>query len=799
MQLMTLKQAFCLGASLLSLFVATRVGHACASYDISVSVLSVQDAFLNTELKRSLYTPIEEYYVYRSEYTANLLCYSARLGSSTEESYDDHYYEPYDPENRTENDPSSPFQDWKQYLNKAKLSQYTDALYETIKGIAADKEDESTWFNVSGKEYVPSDHPLAIYLKKNPRLLNYILKMREINRILSEEGISDPWYAGEYMWEHSDGSTGPTSEKLIKLIKQLKPLRGTDFIGQRYAYQYMLINNYYQNSEQVIATYNNYFRNAAPSNLKRWAGGLFGAHVQSAEGVALLADVYFNAGYRIRWAKDHFYVNDIEKTLQVLKSPKDQVQVYGLYLLKKDGPLTRKELKKLASLSGNDQIQLLIAARELSKLEQLRGPRYNYSDYTIWSDGYPLIYEANFGYSDESKSYKADPIINDWVNGLVALSNEIKPSSQKAKTAWELYKATLMIHLGNVSAGKVILAKVLADKTLDEYQQAQAMVMMLIAEVAQGPKPNFEHFKDLTEKLMKIADNSPTVAVSLRGATLTCRDILFKKNDPVHAIMVDILPYVIQDEQIKNVAQDNKYWSATGYTTNLRTCQRKTIIELSEAEAEALKSVIEHRNGYLGSYISKASPQTMAYLNERLSMFALAKGQVDQAVKLLGSIDESYWKQWPFTQYLDENPLTLELNEHGSFPSKSKQPYNKYRIALELQALIKASEAKHHKDARLLVMIGNMYENMSYFGNSWLMMNSKQQSSVINLKHLPEDESELLFHTPQADLWYRSAEKLIGPVFSEKWLKLKTDDGTPLFKGRCDHRSDYIIKEASYL
>ncbi|WP_305953177.1 hypothetical protein [Emticicia oligotrophica] len=144
-----------------------------------------------------------------------------------------------------------------------------------------------------------------------------------------------------------------------------------------------------------------------------------------------------------------------------------------------------------------------------------------------------------------------------------------------------------------------------------------------------------------------------------------------------------------------------------------------------EIEAKTSSKVIN----YVIDYFKKKSPnnfdqklQAMAgfnneYLYTVLGRRALAEHQYAQAAEAWKNVSPQTWQAEPFQTYLDVNPFSL----NGLGDSNAKQRTTPVAFAkrmAELESKIK----QNPNDFESLILLGCGSYNMSYYGNSWILL-----------------------------------------------------------------------------
>lgn len=117
-----------------------------------------------------------------------------------------------------------------------------------------------------------------------------------------------------------------------------------------------------------------------------------------------------------------------------------------------------------------------------------------------------------------------------------------------------------------------------------------------------------------------------------------------------------------------------------------------------------------------------------AVLLDYKAMQLLRGGEWDEAAATWRQVPESYWSQWPFTMFADDDPFVVDLKDPHNYEKKDRkhhpkgwQGYNKLKIMERMIAL--RDEAAHDPKKRALnhLLLGHAWYNMSWHGKYWIM------------------------------------------------------------------------------
>ncbi|MDX9749626.1 MAG: hypothetical protein RBT71_00905 [Flavobacteriales bacterium] len=110
------------------------------------------------------------------------------------------------------------------------------------------------------------------------------------------------------------------------------------------------------------------------------------------------------------------------------------------------------------------------------------------------------------------------------------------------------------------------------------------------------------------------------------------------------------------------------------------------------------------------------------------AMALLREGFWEEAATAWREIPDTYWRQWPFTMFADDDPFVVDLKDPHNYGKKDRADhapgwagYTKRSIMERMIALRDEAERDPKKRALNHLLLGHVWYNMSWHGKYWIM------------------------------------------------------------------------------
>lgn len=188
----------------------------------------------------------------------------------------------------------------------------------------------------------------------------------------------------------------------------------------------------------------------------------------------------------------------------------------------------------------------------------------------------------------------------------------------------------------------------------------------------------------------------------------------------------------------------------------------------SEATLDSTIAFFEQRNpSPEDAELMRISGLDLNYLYLVKGRRSLARFDFAKAAAAWRPVADSFWQDEPFRTYLAANPFSDRiLDTHAPAPEDTAR-YTPYAFALRMQQLAEAAHTRPGEAARDYYLLGCGAYQMSYFGNSWLLVKRSWGSS--DLEYGRDTQSRAVdslnyYSTLRAQAYFDSAMRAAGPT-----------------------------------
>lgn len=540
----------------------------------------------------------------------------------------------------------------------------------------------------------------SLTLPKNKALLDYF----------SDAKHTEYNYSGARKWESWDnlGRNYDSERKGFSEFQKKLELAKTEFLKQRYAY--LLMRTYTVSPKEMVRLYDTYFVNSTNKTiLQPWA--LFFKAIStenSAEANYYLSQVLASCDDKSFATMQNFNRKYIDETLSFAKNDTERGNIIAMRALRNPAPAFEDIKKVYEYIPQSDYFSFLIG-REINKLEDwiftpkftLQGPAVKFSE-EQWYKDYDLARKQNFEkdikYLREFRNYLISIFPNvsgeqrDYMCSAIAQLCFMDDETQLGKryTSWISSKANPSI-------------------------LAQKNIQLALVEVKLGDV-NSEKTKNIIlnsiNELSDLAENDHSLFKSLYSLTRLIGYEYEKKKD----IMTAGFLYA-KSQDYRNISDNSESdflydspklnYSYIGYFE--RYASVKDMNDVIDLLWKKNKTAFEQ---YL---TSGAAP--IDFYKDVKGTIAFRNNELELASKTFKGIGRNFWKNaYPYTNCLNENPFipkALAYKEKRNY----NYDFNKVRFIDEILRL------KDDETPENLLKLGHAYYNVSFFGNSWIMVN----------------------------------------------------------------------------
>ncbi len=569
---------------------------------------------------------------------------------------------------------------------------------------------------------------------KDLEALGYILYAKQV-----EPNVTGEWTA----WE----PISRDQEKMGKLMKngqQLYAVAKNNFIKLRLAYQVARLAHYSGRYTEAIQWYDTGISdNPTQSVLKDLGLSLkAGAMMrlgQKPEAAYIFSQLFSKSELKrisnymsFDWCVKRFDEADRKKCLALCKTDLEKANMLGLFALGSNRD-ELNALKRIQQLAPNSPLLEILLVREMNKLEE-----YYYTPALQFHTGKDRIMLNYAEITTSDSSYQA---FYKETKALTAFCQEAaKQASTPNKALYSLTAAHASLITGDYPATRKLLDDTKKLKLSQPLQDQWAMTNLLwiINTMPTFDSRSEEQLFSSMRWLEKMASTDTEYAKFYRRIYSEILAPRYQQME-VAARIKYLLCIGVADWIQKTYVKDG--WGYYGGAlSKLRT-------ELSGTEVEQLIQLMESKNlNAFEKYIVEHNSFSKNDVNDVAGTSFLRQFDYANAIKWFSKIPADYYKEEPYTTYLAANPFAdLIIDTHAPTPQDTVR-YTRLsfsRKMLQLETDLKTA-SDPEKKAKLYYELAKGYYQMSYYGNSWLLVQYSWSSneSVSDANPLKPGEKE---------------------------------------------------------
>lgn len=474
---------------------------------------------------------------------------------------------------------------------------------------------------------------------------------------------------------------------------------GDEFLKERYAF--LILRNYFykDNSKEVIRLYNTYFAKKINTILGLWAFNYRSSYFENkAYRNYLLSKILTTAKYKPYIILQNYDWDLTEETLSLAKNNEERSVLFSIVNLRNPGPCL-EEIKNIMRLSPNSMFGGFLIGREINKLEDwIYTPQY-----TNYGPSISFGHKIDWNNYEESKkeNLKKDILyLRHFRNFLISIYS--KTSGEQKD-----YVASAIAHLAfmdnRIDLGKKYTSMISnnANSSIQMQKNIQLALLSLRQDdlkskiVQEQLAVHFNVVEDLAKK-----DSS--LHKCLYSLYLIASKEFLKRGNAAYGGLFSLKSYV------KNQNRLPKNFSCIEYFDKNATIKDiDHLIQLKEKKNKtSFEKFICSGTTSLDVNLLKDVKGTIAFRNDNLEL----------ANKVFLSIPKDFWeKNSVFKKYLNEdpfNPKILQKNKDRKYDYR----FNKAQFVTKLIKLKKLNTAASNLE------LAHAYFNVSFFGNSWMMI-----------------------------------------------------------------------------
>ncbi|MCU0447857.1 MAG: hypothetical protein MUE85_23405 [Microscillaceae bacterium] len=620
-------------------------------------------------------------------------------------------------------------QEWKTYFkNKPRVEDIKQLVYET-------SSDDMQKVRAT---ILKATSPLPNALKDNS-LVKYLIEKREISERDALETIDYLFYAkvcepeavNDESWEERKRDT----EKMKWLAdagkKYYKEKASNDFLKLRFAYQAIRMAHYTKQYDKVLRWYDELVEPISmqtESIIRYWNLALRAGALKNL-GKKGEAAYYFSLVFDKCMSKRassflSFEIGSESEWKQALALCKDNDEKTTLYFLRALQPnaLGLEEMQNIYQLLPNSPKLNLLLAREINKLE---------SDLLNINLNENLLFFKSYQGFPKAEAIQQLNKLKTFVNQVVSDKKASQPE------VWALASGYLDYVAGNPQKATQIFND-LAKNTRDKSLKNQIELFRLAMQISSLTKIDEQAENQLYEQVKE------TKHTHLHDFLINSFARLYQKQGEIGKAFL-----------CKNAIWDIKSNPKMDLLDNLLALTDKK--KLSDFEKDYLFKKITNPTYYFEEENSKParfSPHDI--LLEVKATVLFGQDKLEEAIAVYKQIPEDVIYK------IEGDPFQANIKDCQDCPNSiGKGKYNRLSLAQKIVQLKKIAEKNTVEQDKVYFQLGNIYYNMTHFGNSWLAVDYVRSGSDLwNYKSTdiqPENREPIFVDCSKAKYYFERA------------------------------------------
>ncbi|MEZ4883514.1 MAG: hypothetical protein R3E32_02165 [Chitinophagales bacterium] len=664
-------------------------------------------------------------------------------------------------------------QEWANYLeNEVEIEEIRKFLYRYQ-------------FKQSDVEYVNMDalknkniykYQLVKHLveKQDKATLDYILYAKEVEKALE---IGGAWT--------DDKLAKPALQKLIDLAKNVYP-QANPKLQLRYGYQMVVLARYLEDYPQAVKLYDQYIKPLQSESIVKYWAMMHRATALFHTGQEAAADYNFAISFKNAPNKRHrayqgFEGNNIEASLKFAKNDQEKAALWLMKGIRSPGKALESINNVYALATDMPELELLIT-REINKLEDwLLTPAYTGFESASIFINYEEIDDQN---KENDRKY-LDRILNFVEKGIQ--SNKVHNLA-----FWNLSAAYLSFMNDNYLQANTYLQQAETAKGTNEEIQNQIHLTRIMAFTNDYGGISQEAESQLFESLQWLQKNyppdkqkeseygypSPTTYEKVMFA-LAAR---YEKNKEVSKAAMFI-------SQVNNLLRAptkefiNSNYSDYFFYLN-EFADTKDLENLLELAVKKDKTPYEQ-------FLTQKVVEDQNRILDLLGTMYLRQDKMEESLAVFNQIPKDYWKSdaFDYETYLDANPFYANFYSGHTATIGDTIRYTKLEFVKEMLNLKTIAAEGGLDEASCNFLIANGYYNMTFYGNSWMMVRYWATSAweySLSTSNKQYDDIANFYGCTQAKNYYvKAAEIASSCSFAALCYRMA---------GKCDYRQELFEK-----
>ncbi|WP_337965145.1 hypothetical protein [uncultured Flavobacterium sp.] len=585
--------------------------------------------------------------------------------------------------------------EWKKKLgNKVDPKDVHTILYET------DSEQFENAFESKSLNKVFGNNTFieALLLSKNKAFLNYILFAKKLEYNSNTDVKWESW--GQLGYGSKDHKLADVNdfEKKINSAKD-------SFLKERYAFLILRYSFYAQDKNEVIRLYDTYFSDNKNTILQPWALYYKALCVEDFPlQNYLLSKVFASCEEKSFAVLQHYNWKLTEQTLALAQNDEERSVMLSIESFHNPAP-DLKTIEEVYKLSPNSINLSFLIGREINKLEDwIFTPQYS-------NNGSPsVVFDGVNWYDDYAKAKEEN--LNKDILHLRALEYFLISIREQTSGEQKEYITSAIAQLcfmdDDIELGKKY-TNMITDKANASIQMQKNIQLALVSlkqDDLKSEKVQNQLFKYF-DSIENLVETDYGLFKNLYSLYRIASADFAKKDDRVTAGLL------MMKSDLKNEGEYSAYNNPYLYSYIGYFDRTATVEDLDRLIALQQK---ENKTSFEKYICSGTISPNINYYKDLKGTIAFRNNNLELAYETFSSMPKDFWDiNYAYKDYLNENPFTPKILQNEK-ERKFDYHFNKADFIAKLIQLKKQNTATSN------LQLAHAYFNVSYLGNSWMMV-----------------------------------------------------------------------------
>ncbi|MDA6069570.1 hypothetical protein NJT12_08060 [Flavobacterium sp. AC] len=608
----------------------------------------------------------------------------------------------------------------------------------------------------------------ALLLPKNKAFLKYILFAKKLEYNSNEDVKWESWEQIGY-----NSKINRLADVYNDFDERIKSAKDP-FLKQRYAFLSLRFNFYDKNPNNVTRLYDTYFTTNKNTILEPWALyykalGIDNLPLQN----YLLSKVFDSCEEKSFAVLQHYNWKLTEETLALAQNDQERSVILSIESFRNPAP-DLKTIEEVYKLSPNSINLSFLIGREVNKLEDwIFTPQYtNYGSPSVTFEG--TDWYGDYAKAKDENLSKDILYLRELEYFLISIREQTSGEQKDYITA---AIAQLCFMDDEIDLGKKY-TNMISDKANASIQMQKNIQLALVSlkqDDLKSEKVQNQLFKYF-DSVESLVETDYGLFKNLYSLYRIASADFYKQGDRITAGLL------MMKSDHKNEGEYSAYdrpyfYSYIGYFD--RSATTEDIDRLIALQQKKEKTPFE-------KYICSGTiAPNINYYKDLKGTIAFRNNNLELAYETFSSMPKDFWeKNYSFKDYLNENPFMPKILQ------KEKERKFDYRFN-KTEFIAKLIQLKKQNTAASNLQLAHAYFNVSYLGNSWMMVAYDWTSGESYIDYVYGDNSDYEKTYQKGNYYGLTMAKL----YYEKALKMSKNNNEKAFASlmifECNYYNHY--------